>query len=163
MAIKNEAELNSLMEKLVGEALDKATVRILENLKLQIKKDVFTTKNDWYERTGQFEEAWEWTKIKSIGKTIVTEMFYNSSKVKHDGKWVHGNPKQSSVENLADILNLAYNGYTSGYTSSLMFGQRMFSHFRRPYWKNFIEKMFNENELNRILAEEFKKVGFLKR
>ena len=151
------------MEKLATKAIERATDRILQKLKDQIKKDVYTEKNDWYIRTGEFESAWMWDKIKVTGKSIVTQMFYDSSKVHHNGNWVHGNPRKSSVESLADILNLAYNNYSSGYTSSLMFGKRHFSHFRRPYWENFIEKMLDGRELDRILTEEFNAVGFVRK
>lgn len=163
MEIRNDNDLKNLMEKLAGEAIEKATIRILNKLKEQIHKDVYTEPNLWYERTGEFESAWLWSDVKKSVNSIVAELSYNPKGMKYIGKdWIHGNPGRSAVENLADILNLAFNNYKNGYTSNLKFGGKHFSHFRRPYWNNFIEKMFTDGGLDKILSEEFKKVGFTK-
>jgi len=150
------------MEQAVNEVFNTVSDKILEKLKTQIRKDVFTEPNTWYQRTGEFEEAWSWGEIKKSINSITREMSYDAKNMKHDGKWVHGNPGRSSVENLADILNLAFNNYTEGYTSDLLFGKKHFSHLRRPYWENFIKLLFDQNELEKMLIEEFSKYGIIK-
>jgi predicted Holliday junction resolvase-like endonuclease len=163
MEIKNEQDLKRVMEKLAGEAIKKATARILQKLKEQIQKDVYTEPNLWYERTGDFERAWLWSDVEKKVNSLVTELSYDPRNMRYIPKdWIHGNPGRSAVDNLADILNLAFNNYKDGYTSNLMFGNKHFSHFRRPYWENFIKNMFSNGELEKILSEEFGRVGFVK-
>lgn len=146
------------MEEVITEVSDK----ILERLKEQIEEDVFTTPNEWYENTGEFEQAWQWGDVKANVLTISRELAYDPSSMQWNRhKWQHGNRVQSSVESLADILNLAYNNYTAGYTSSLMFGNRHFSHFRRPYFKNFITNMFDNGEIRDMLTNAFSKHGVI--
>jgi hypothetical protein len=161
--IKNDQQLNKLMMDITEKVIAHIAEDLSKKLQEQIEKDVFTTPNDWYVRTGQFEKAWKWTDVKRLLKTMTTELYYDSSEVVHNPKrWEHGNPYESAVENLADILNLAYNGYKAGYTSSMKFGRRHFSHRRRPYWKNFIEKLLDKGELSKLFEAEFKQYGVVK-
>jgi len=136
---------------------------LLQKLKEQIRQDVYTEKNSWYERTGEFEDAWLWSDVTKKVNALVVELSYDPKNMRYTPKdWIHGNPRESAVNNLADILNLAFNNYKAGYTSSLKFGDKHFSHFRRPYWNNFIERLFDKGELDRIITEEFSKHGFIK-
>lgn len=160
--IRNEQDLRKIMQKAVNDVILVVSEKLLVKLKEQIKQDVYTEPNTWYERTGEFENAFVWGSIRKGINSITREMSYDSSRVKHDGKWVHGNPGRSSAENLADILNLAFNSYEPGYTSSLKFGDRYFSHYRRPYWENYIELLFDKNGLEKMFTEEFSKYGIVK-
>lgn len=160
--IRNPADVNKALMDIVEKVIAHIADDISRRLKEQIKRDVFTTPNEWYQRTGQFEEAWEWTKVKRSVRQIATELYYNPAGVEYDGEWQHGNPGRSAADNLADILNLAFNNYQAGYTSSLMFGGRHFSHYRRPYWKNLIQELFDKGTLDVLFEAEFKKYGVVK-
>lgn len=159
MNIRNEAELMVVFGDKVSKAIESVSKRVSKLLQKQIETDVFTTPNTWYERTGQFENAWEWTPLKRRVSEVVTELFYNPSGVEWDRGWEHGNPGKSAVKTLPDILNLAGNNYSPGYTSSLIFGNRHFSHFRRPYWDNLIKLLFDKGELQKMLKEELESLG----
>lgn len=158
--ITNEAELTKTLEQIIKLVIEHIAADISDRLQRQIETDIFTQDNQWYERTGEFENAWDWTPIRSSITEVTTELFYNSSKVHyHPKEWIHGNPGESAVENLADILNLAFNGYSSGYTSNLMFGERHFSHLRRPYWSNLMKTLFDKGDLDKMFDAELKKYG----
>ena len=160
MDITNDTQLRVVFEEKIRGAIENVSDKVLELLRRQIETDVFTTPNTWYERTGQFENAWKWGSIERVVNGLVREMSYDSKSVGYeDGTWTHGNPGQSASENLADILNLAWNGYRDGYTSSLMFGRRHFSHKRKPYWDNFIKKLFDRKELKKMFSEELRSQG----
>ncbi len=147
------------MEEIIEIVSDK----ISKKLQDQIKSDVFTTPNDWYERTGQFEKSWSWGDVKKTITSLTKEFAYDPSVMSwNPNKWQHGNPKQSAVDNLADILNLAFNNYSDGYTSDLKFGGRHFSHLRKPYWENFIKELFDKEGLEKMFTEEFSKRGIIK-
>ncbi len=199
------------MQILAEEAIEAVSEKISTKLQDQIKSDVFTTPNEWYERTGEFEKSFKWGDIKtiitymkdyidipiyfqpyfpkpeetafSLGRqlkiitvregvfkwgdikkivsSITKELSYDPSDMSwNPKKWQHGNPNQSAINELADILNLAFNNYTEGYTSDLMFGNRHFSHRRKPYWENFIKRLFDQGELEKMFTEELSKRGF---
>jgi hypothetical protein len=161
--IQNETQLQQELEKIIEKVFEIVSEKISQRLKAQIYKDVFTEKNTWYERTGDFERSWKWGSVKKSLLTITKELGYDPSDMNWNPKrWEHGNPGRSSVDNLADILNLAFNDYRAGYTSGLMFGNRHFSHFRRPYWENLIESLFDRGELERMFTQEFARYGIVK-
>lgn len=160
MDISDDIQLEVFFNAVFQEVVKKISVRITNKLREQIELDVFTETNIWYENTGEFEKAWNWGSIVSGINVITREFYYDPQGMRWDKeKWQHGNPKQSAVENLADILNLAYNGYKAGYTSGLKFGNKPFSHRRRPYWENFIKALFDDGELDEMFKEEFALVG----
>jgi len=163
MDIKNDTDLNILLADIVEKVILHISQDISDRLQAQIEKDVFTTPNEWYERTGEFEKAWKWTNVQKGITTITRELYYDTSEVRwNPDRWEHGNPGESAVDNLADILNLAFNNYAAGYTSDLMFGKRHFSHKRRPYWKNLISTLFDGGELDKMFEAELNKYGLVR-
>jgi hypothetical protein len=158
--IRSEAELRKALEGNLERAINNASVKVSKILLEQIKKDVYTEQNTWYERSGEFENAFTWKNIQRSATGIAKELFYNHYSMQWiPFDWRHGNPERSAVENLADILNLAFKDYQPGYTSGKKFGNRYFSHYRRPYWKNFIERLFEGGEIEKILTEELRSAG----
>lgn len=148
------------MEKDIETAIGKTAKRILRILIDQIYKDTFTTPNTWYDRSNDFERAWTLEPIKNVAGRISTLLFFDRGMVKWDGDWKHGNPKEPA-RFLEDILNLAWNDYSPGYTSSMKYrsGGGYFSHKRRPYWENFIKNIFDKGQLSKIMKEELLAVG----
>ena len=163
--IRNETELRGEFGKRIEEVLKAVSGKISEKLQRQIERDVYTTENTWYNRTGEFERAWKWKEIKKTISSMTRELYYDSDSVKWNGKWVHGNPGREASSNLEDILNLAWGNYpSSGYTSSMLWRSgedKHFSHKRRPYWDNFIKDLFDGGELERLFEEEFSNVGLM--
>lgn len=158
--IRNEAELRGILEKEIEGAIKNVSEKVLKELLATIRRDVFTEPNLWYERTGQFEKSWVWGQITKSVNSITRELYYDPSGVEYIAKkWQHGNPGQSAVDNLADILNLAFNNYRDGYTSGLKFGGKHFSHKRKPYWENLIKFLFDKGKLESFFVEEFKSRG----
>jgi hypothetical protein len=161
--IQNEAQMQKELEKIIEKVFEVVSGKVAQKLQQQIRKDVYTEKNSWYERTGDFERSWKWGEVKKNLLTITKEFKYDPTDMNWNPKrWEHGNPGRSAVDNLADILNLAFNNYRAGYTSNMMFGDRHFSHFRRPYWENLIESLFDNGEMERMFTQEFAKYGVVK-
>ena len=168
--ITNETELNKTLEQSLRKILEAVSEEVYKKLRERILKDVYTRTNDWYlggsgTPSYEFLDAWERSPIRASLGGMVTEIFYNSSNVKYDGElWKHGNPKQDASKNMAAILNLEYmsnssddyNTTNSGWASGLMFGDRHFSHFRRPYWSLLMKELFKDGGLEKMIRAELK-------
>lgn len=160
MYIKNTREYQAIFEKVLDMVIDDITDWLLEKLRKQIKKDVYTKPNSWYaygsgKPTYEFYNAWKWSAKKQQLGGLVTELFFDRSTLTVDeDNWVHGSPIWGSArDTIEDILNLAWNDYKAGYTSDLrifgMAGARHLSHPRRPYWNNFIEEWIESGKLDK--------------
>jgi len=160
--IRNETEFQGEIGKILEGVITAVSDKISKKLQSQIEKDVYTTTNTWYNRTGEFERAWKWKDIKRTVSAMTRELYYDSDSVKWDKEnWIHGNPGRSAAENLEDILNLAWTGYRDGYTSSMIWRKdnKPFSHKRRPYWENFVDDLFDGGELDKMFDEAFANSG----
>ena len=170
--IKNEKDFQSLLQKSMEAVLKGVSEKIYKLLLERIRTDVYTATNKWYHGgtaspTYEFLHAWEWKPItKSLGK-MATELFYNPNNVNYDGStWKHGNPLEKAVDSLPAILNLEYmenspdnyDNPISGWTSGLMFGDRHFSHFRKPYWSLLLNELFSKKEIEKMIIDELKSV-----
>lgn len=164
MIIANEVQLRKEMNGVIERALERVTDRMIEKLRKRIDEDVYTNdgKNKWYvdgfgHPTYQFKWAWEWTTIKKSMKQITTELFYNDRKVSYIGEsWVHGNPYQSAVETLPDILNMAFRNYQHGTTS-----EKKPWKYGKPYWDNFIKETIDSGWFDKTFKEEMKREGIV--
>lgn len=156
--ITNEGQLKAIIERLAEEALEAVADRVLKKFKEDFVEPIVLNShgpNSVYEKTGQFEDAWEWTALKKDLKTLSKEMWYNPSKMTLDRKnFVHGSnyPPNDARTELMDILN------KSGYSSSLWVSVRR----PAPYWDVFILAAFQGGLLSKIINEEFSKRGFKK-
>ena len=157
-AIQNESQLQQIMEKLASEALEVVADRVLKKFKEEFVEPIIFKShgpNSVYERTGEFENSWEWTALKKDLKTLSKEMWYNPSKMTLDRKnFVHGSnyPPNDARKELMDILN------KSGYSSSLWVSVKR----PAPYWDAFILAAFQGGMLSKVISEEFSKRGFKK-
>lgn len=187
--LKNEYEIKLAILDGFGRVIEAVIERMMDELERQIMKDVY--EHDYFPnldylggRTGldentneampsfEFLNAWTKNALKQSLTSVSGGFGYDPSKMSHSG-WQHGSVKtgQSVIENMADILNLAYMGYKEGYTSGLEVGSpaeegikgdtlRPLSKLRRPYWENFIAKMFDQGYIEKWIREEAKKQGF---
>lgn len=154
------------MQDTVEEAIREVTKKVLDELRDTIIRDVYVRPypNKIYAwRTGQptfeFLNTWRWSQIEKTAKQITTTLFHDWESMSVDtenGGYVHGSWEGDARENLADILNLAFNNYQPGYTSGLKW---LSAKERRPYWKNFVEKMFEGKQLEKWFNEAFAKRG----
>lgn len=162
MDIKNENDLQVMIEIQARLALEGATEEILERFKKDyLRKYVYDSHGDNEEYHGgsgmatyQFEESWEWTEIKRVTDILVTEMWYNPDDMDFDrDSFLHGSKyskPQDVRHNLMDILN------KKGFSSDLWLS------VYRPvaYWEQFIVDLFDRGELHRIITKHFIKQGF---
>lgn len=165
--VDTQADLQSLIEQQARKAIEAATEEVLDIFKEKyIQKMVYDSHkvnaryhDDTMEPTGQFKRAWMWTAISKVLNTLSTEMFYDPTLLRHDSStFLHGSKyrKRGSIwsedarETLMDILN------KEGRSSSLWLS------VSRPeaYFDRFIEDMFDNGELNRILTKHFTAHGF---
>lgn len=159
MAIKNEQELKKLMESLAGEAIEKATDRILTEFQRDyIAEYVYINNPKMYERTFDFVRAWDWTPIRKEMNKISTTMWYNAGKMDYNiDKFQHGSiysRPEVVIASLMEILD------KKGRSSSLWLSNGV--NRKEAYFQKFIKDFFEGGKLNKILSEEFKKVGFTK-
>jgi hypothetical protein len=148
---------------------------MLWHLKNQIEKDTYgkvpkknyqywsdnpSWDNDMYyptfEPTYQFLNAWKAVVNRGDGSVSIE---FDPTKLDADAhrSIVTG---EDVTDDLADILNLAYMEYKPGVTSGLLSKNGKFvSPYRKPFWTNFIRKMYKEGGARKIIKEEAKKQG----
>lgn len=170
---KNENELLKHMSLIISRAIGRIILRMAADLKKQILEDVYYEDyfpNQMYfddggrptgsrHPTWEFLNSWDTSPVINRGNEIYAELFFNPKKLSLDtDKWKHGSPISGDArDNLADILDLAFNNYQAGYTSGLMVGDRHMSKFRKPYWENFIKNMFDKGQIEEWFIEELEK------
>lgn len=147
------------METLAEQALEKAADRILTEFQRDyIAKYVYTNSPQMYQRTYDFLRAWDWTPIKRELKSISKTMWYNPGKVDTNiDKYQHGSiysTPPSVISSLMEILD------KKGRSSSLWLSNGV--NRKEAYWQKFIEDFVEGGRMNKILTEEFKKVGLKK-
>lgn len=161
-AIRNQNDLTKLLESQARLALESATEELLDLFKTEyIQKYVYDghSPNEMYhggsgKPTGEFMEAWQWTELKKVTNKLITEMWYDPSKLQYDmGTFKHGSKYSTPKDvrkTLMDILN------KDGYSSSLWLS------VNRPvaYWEQFISDMFASGKLNEIIGKHLILKGF---
>jgi hypothetical protein len=124
----------------------------------------------YFEPTYEFLEAWKKVISKSGDAPSISIEFDKSQLSKKAHKSVKGSDPR---RNFADIMNLAYNDYNPGYTSGLMVGsvytdpygggeidtRHNMSDYRKPFWKNFKNKMTKGGKIRKYLRQEAKIKG----
>lgn len=160
--IKNEGELKSIMEQKASEALERVAKRVIDIFKKDyILKYVYTDNPKQYTATFDFLNAWNWTPLKKEITKISKEMWYNPDLMFHsdisDGKYQHGSKYGSpplAIKELMEILD------KTGRSSSLFLSNGV--NRKGAYFKEFENDMFGGGMLEKIITEEFSKVGFVK-
>ena len=162
MVIQNQADLSSVIENQARKAIEEATEEVLDLFKEKYVQamvyDSHEPNKDYYNKsktpTGEFKEAWLWTDIKKSANRLITTFFYNPSLLSHDAPtFLHGSTFGSPTdarEDLAAILNKT--GPSSSHWISVIRPQ--------AYFDEFIQDMFDNGDLEKILTKYFVKYGF---
>lgn len=176
--IETKQELTAEIMKLTKRALNKLGDKLLDELSEQILKDTYNAdympnmvyyggkygddNYGFYEPTYEFLEAWN--------KTINASKAKNESSISigYNPKALSAKPHRSIVtgkdvrKNLANMLDV------EGYTSSLEVGSmgnpemgieatiRNVSKYRRPYWKNFMNKLRKRGLMRKLIQQSAK-------
>jgi len=157
--ITNENQLLNLMRERTNLALTKASKEVLEIFKEKyIMEFAYIDDPKKYERTWEFKNAWTFTDVKEETLRLLTELWYDSSKIKTFDleadapyKYIHGS--QYSTPNYVGA-NLP--AVLEGKKSKLWLSVNRNVNF----WEKFIEDMFSGGELDRILTKHFLAAGF---
>jgi hypothetical protein len=163
MDIKNEQELNQLVEKLAREAIESITIEVLNLFKTYVYKHVYTSHGSnaiYHDGSGlptyEFMEAWQWSEIRKQLDVISTQMWFNPGRMDFDmDTFKHGSKYSTPPDaraSLMDILN------KTGYSSSLWLSVSR----KVAYWDEFISDMFDRGELGKIVTRHFLSKGFQK-
>jgi len=179
--VRNKQELLFAIKQEMQETLDRVSERMNQALGEQIESDVYQpgglpnlvyhggenqggyadpNRGEYYP-TFEFLEAWKIVSNPAPGKAAVAIEFDPSKLTKDAHMGLGGSDPR---RNFADIMNLAYMGYASGYTSGLTVGgynpvtkedtTRFVSKYRHPYWTNFIKKMTTGGKIRQWTKEE---------
>ena len=129
MTINSFAELETVIESLLAQALDLTTEELLNKLEDFIQQDVYDVPSKWdsiYDlRTGEFKKSWDRTNVKKIAKNVVeSEIFQNISVM----SVIDIPPIHIDRDYLAEIINSG-----TGYNFGQMEGKA------RPFWDDFIQ------------------------
>lgn len=167
MDIASEQGLAAAIEILVKEALEDITKEVLDQFKKNyIRKYVYSSPDShspnklYHGGTGtptfEFEKAWDWTPVKKQLKSLVTEMWFNPSRMTFNSdSFRHGSiySRPEDVRaSLMDILN------KDGYSSSLWLSVKR----KEAYWDKFLEDMIDDGQLGKIIEKHFVAKGFVK-
>jgi len=156
MTINNPTQLAQTMERLAREALEKVVEDVLEIFKRDYIMGIAYIKNPKeYTRTMEFAEAWDFTPIKSNVLSLVTELWYDPSKMKtfDPDRFIHGS-KYSSPPDVRDNLPAILEGKRSSLWISV--------DREKQFWQEFMVEMFGNGTLDSIITRRFKEKGFEK-
>lgn len=151
MNIKSEEELRAVLNVVISDVINKVSDRIIELLKENIKRYAVNQPSDWYERTGEFENAFIWQDMKVELNGFSRKLIYDPSGMHFDpDTFTHGSPfGGDATATLMDILNV------EGFTSSLNW---KFSH---PYWSITISQLIDGRLIDNWFKEEFRSAGLI--
>lgn len=156
MEIKNESDLTRILEKLAGEALNDASDEVLEVFKNNyIMGYAYIDNPREYERTFEFKESWEFKDLKKEANSLLKELWYNPNNMKtfNPDKFIHGS-RYSKPNDIRDNLPSILEGKRSSLWLSV--------DRKGKFWEEFIKKMFDSGELEKILTKHFSKRGFIR-
>lgn len=149
--IKSDADLNRfILDIICKEVVEEVSDKMLFRLQTNIMKYVYLAQNNasYYAGTGaptlEFYRAWDFTPMKDFGRSIVTELFYNPSKMRYEpDNYLHGNAIYGDArDTLMDILNVKGNTNTGkGHPFLIKITSA-------PYWDNTIKEFFNRRRIS---------------
>lgn len=135
MDITSYSQLEEQLNKICELVIDNVSGLILRDLRNFIQKYTYESHsaNRVYERSGEFENAWQWKEIQKVTKSLSKELFYNWQEMSVDRmtyKHIDYLSERDNREYLASILNI--NGLEEGNPIAV---------FRWSFWNNFIVEM----------------------
>ena len=157
--IRSEGQLRAAFEKDIEKALNKVTVEVLKIFQNEfIRKYAYYNEGknkNYYDKTGEpsweFYKAWQWTSLKKMINSLVTELWYNPAGVEFEmSKFKHGSKFSSPVNVSANMPAILEGKQSSLWMSVPRKGK---------FWELFIEEMFDGGKLEKILIQKFQEVG----
>lgn len=147
MNITNDADLQRVMKSILKDILSTVSKKVLKHLQENLRKYIYSDVPLMYERTWQFYNAWNFSKIEETVNALTTELWYDSDKVQYNPeKWQHGNRQKSSKEKLMEILN-QYGPKSPGFTSrgkmDYETGRRVKKALKGFYWDKTVSELFD--------------------
>ena len=156
MDIKNQTQLQTELEKKVGQILEKIANEVLDIFKEKyIWKYAYIKNPKMYDRTNEFASAWNFTKLKKTAMTLSKELWYDPSYIKtfDIDKFQHGS--KYSTPNFAGA-NLP--AVLEGTRSSLWLSVTR----EEKFFQKFLEDMLDGGQLEKIITRHFVSGGFRK-
>jgi hypothetical protein len=104
--------------------------------------------------TMEFYNSWEWTQIRKLTDSLVTELWYNPANMSFDmDTFLHGS-RYSSPNDIGENLPAILEGKQSSLWLSV----------NRPikFWQQFIADLFSGGKLDQIITKHFVSRGFQK-
>lgn len=153
MAARNDIELRAMLMPALKEAVDYVVQKILEENEKIIEEVIYSSPSstNWYQRTGQFKEAWK-ADAKTVGNVAEGTFEYDPSKLTTNYKdWQHGSKvdQEPMTTYLADII---YNG-----TAGDIFGEGYWTK-KRDAW-SVLEKWLSVAKFREIYEDGMSKAG----
>ena len=151
--IRNDADLEKLLEELIGEALDDTAEEVLELfLTKYIDKFAYIKNPKEYSRTLEFRNSWEFSDLKRVAMSLSRELWFNPANMKtfNPKKFQHGS-KYSSPNDIRDNLPAILEGKRSSLWISV---ER-----KVKFWEKFVEDMIDRGKLERIITRHLSKRG----
>jgi hypothetical protein len=102
----------------------------------------------------EFYNSWEWTQIRKLTDSLVTELWYNPANMSFDmDTFLHGS-RYSSPNDIGENLPAILEGKQSSLWLSV----------NRPikFWQQFIADLFSGGKLDQIITKHFVSRGFQK-
>ena len=129
MGISNSAQLQVEVNRRLEKALTLTMEELMDKLHEFIEQEVYSNKPDWYNRSMELLNNWEYTKPQLVANGVESVLSF-SQPISHSGEpnWQHG---MSFVDNnsLVEIVN---EGKIGNICNFPQLGER-------PFWNKFME------------------------
>lgn len=116
MGISSYAQLDSEVNSRLEIALTNTMEEVMDRLHEFIQNEVYSYNQDWYERSMELLNNWEYTKPQLIGKNTMLSTLAFSQPISHSGEpnWQHGMSYLSN-QALLEIVNEGRIGNICGF------------------------------------------------
>ena len=145
-----------MLEKKVGEILEKIAKDVLEIFKEKyIWKYAYIKSPKMYDRTNEFSDAWNFTKLKKTATKLSKELWYDPSYIKtfDIDKFQHGS-KYSTPNFVGSNLPAILESKQSSLWLSVSREEKFF--------QKFLKDMLDGGQLEKIITRHFVSGGFRK-
>ena len=156
MDISNDAQLRALFFDLAEEALSRVSYEVYKIfIDEYILGMAYISNPQQYQRTWEFMEAWDFTDIKRTINSVVTELWYDPSKMRtfNPEKFQHGS-KYSSPPDIRDNLPSILEGRRSRLWISV--------DREKKFWQEFEKTFITSGRLSALMDKHMKPLGFIK-
>ena len=156
--IENPIQLDALLRRVAREVVEAVSKDLLEIfINDYVVKYVYEghKPNSFYDPTGEFEHAWEFTEVKELFSEVTTELWYNwmnMATFNDTSQYTHTSASKNwpsdTRENLADWLNRKV---SSSHRFSVLRNER--------YWELFIQEQVRQDRIGKLFKQHFASRG----